>query len=44
VYYYGNKSFLANKQKIESPMDFFIKNYGWKSSATHELRLLRQGS
>jgi hypothetical protein len=28
VYYYGNKSFLANKQKIESPMDFFIKNYG----------------
>lgn len=28
VWYYGDKSFLANKQKIQSPLDYFINQYG----------------
>lgn len=28
VWYYGDKSFLANKQKIENPIEYFIKTYG----------------
>lgn len=28
VWYYGDKNFLANKQKLETPLDYFVKTYG----------------
>lgn len=28
VWYYGDKSFLANKQKLQAPLDYFINTYG----------------
>ena len=28
VWYYGEKKFLGNQQKIDNPLDWFIKTYG----------------
>ena len=28
VWYYGDKKFLGNQQKIDNPLDWFVRNYG----------------
>ena len=30
TWYYGDQTFLANDRKLNTPLDYFVKTYGWR--------------